>query len=80
VVCRAVEHGAVLLHTEDEVYFGLNAVGLQIWELLPVCEDVDALCAALAGRYPDVAPERLRADVLELLDELRLGKLVVEGG
>lgn len=75
---RQVSEGAVLLHLEDEIYFGLNAVGASVWELLPpVCADLDDLCARLSEKYPDVDAQVLRQDVLELLGELRLGKLVV---
>ena len=34
-LASAVEDGAVLLHAGQEVYYGLNAVGARIWQLLP---------------------------------------------
>lgn len=78
VVCMPVTDGAVLLHTGQEVYFGLNTVGVQVWELLrPDVGDLDSLCAALGERYPDVAAPELRADVAELLGELERGGLVL---
>jgi hypothetical protein len=79
VVCRPIDQGAILLQTEDEVYFGLNEVGLNIWQLLPpACGDLASLCTELAARYPDAPTEAIRADVLELLEELRRGGLVVD--
>jgi hypothetical protein len=45
VLCQTVAEGAILLHTEHEHYFGLNAVGAQVWELLPpTCSDLAELC------------------------------------
>ena len=77
VAFRTVSDGAILLHTEDEVYYGLNAVGVRVWQLLPESPDLDGLCGALLLEYPDVAPAELRADVTELLDALGRAGLVV---
>jgi len=70
VVYRALSEGAVLFSTTDEVYFGLNAVGSRVWELLGVHRTFDDLCAAIAQEYSDVDPDTIRADVDELLEEL----------
>lgn len=82
VLFQPVDDGAILLHTEQEIYFGLNGVGAQIWGLLPpACRELDEVCARLQDRYPDVPPEELRGDVMELLDTLTTeGLLVVEAG
>lgn len=78
VLFRTVSDGAVLLHVEEEIYFGLNDVGSRIWQLLPpACTSLDDLCAKLSVTYADVAPEVLRADVLELLEALEANQLVV---
>ena len=80
VMFREVSDGAVLLQMEDEIYFGLNSVGARIWQLLPpVSTSLDALCAQLGTSYPDVSADQLRADVTELLDQLREAKLLVDG-
>ena len=78
VLFKTVSDGAVLLHVEEEIYFGLNDVGTRIWQLLPpACGDLNELCARLAELYADVPPEVLRADVVELLNELEANQLVV---
>jgi len=78
VLFRTVSDGAVLLHVREEVYFGLNDVGTQIWQLLPpASSNLDELCTRLGEHYRDVAPEVLRADVLELLAQLEANQLVV---
>ena len=77
VVCCEVEEGAVLLSTTDEVYYGLNAVGLRVWQLLPpVSRTLDELCEAIIRVYPDVDPELLRSDCEALLEDLLQSKLV----
>lgn len=79
VLFQPVPEGAILLHTEQEVYFGLNPVGVQVWELLPpTCRDLDEVCETLGRRYPDVPAEELRRDVSELLDTLATHGLVLD--
>lgn len=81
VVCCEVEDGAVLLSTADEVYYGLNAVGLRIWRLLPpVHSDLDALCAALGPEYPEVDPHTLCDDAEALILDLLASRLVIGPG
>lgn len=71
VIYREMSEGAVLFHTVDEVYYGLNEVGRQVWSLLPpVCTTLEEVCAEVQRRYPEVDPEIIRADVREMLDEL----------
>lgn len=77
VLYKALSDGAVLFSTADEVYFGLNAVGARVWELLPpVSRTMDELCSALAAAYPDVDIDTIRGDVIDLLSELARHGLV----
>jgi len=81
VLFQPVSEGAVLLHTEQEIYFGLNGVGVEIWELLPpACTELDELCARLSDRYPEVPRGELCSDVTELLEQLKSQGLVVAAG
>jgi hypothetical protein len=78
VLCRPVSEGAVLLHTTDEIYFGLNEVGLLIWELLPpASHTVDEVVGKLAARFPEVDAAEIRTDVEELLQGLAENGLVL---
>lgn len=78
VVFREVEDGAVLLHTESEVYFGLNPVGSRVWQWLPPrSSDLGELTARVREEYPDSDPEQVREDVEELLETLEEHGLVV---
>lgn len=71
VIFKSVSDGAVLFHTGQEVYFGLNSVGAKVWELLPPrCRSWEELLRELQTVYPEVEEETLRTDVEELLEEL----------
>ncbi len=51
VMIRTFDDGeSVLLHLETEHYFGLNAVGSRMWELLTTSESIEAAYTMLAGR------------------------------
>lgn len=81
VIFQPVSEGAVLLHSETEIYFGLNQVGAAIWELIADdCESIDAMVEAIHKAYPDAGPEMVRADIEELLGELEAQGLLVRGG
>lgn len=78
VIYKALADGAVVFSTQTEVYYGLNAVGAQVWELLPPTSTTfDELCDAVARQHPDVDAEVIRADIAELLRELEAHGLVV---
>ncbi len=79
VMYQSVADGAVLLHTQDEIYFGLNTVGARVWQLLPPhCMELDDLCSTLSAEYPDVDAMAIREDVIALLERLHDDRLVVE--
>ena len=78
VIFGALSDGAVLFATESEVYFGLNATGACVWELLPPARNtVEEVCAELQKRFPEVPSEVIRADLEELLDQLVSNGLAV---
>lgn len=71
VIFQKLDDGAVLFTPETELYFGLNAVGALVWELLPPRTDsLDALCAVVSETYSDVPANTIRTDVEELLEQL----------
>lgn len=78
IIFKALATGAVLYSPQDEVYFGLNPVGVRVWELLPpASQQLDEVCRTLQREYPDAPAEMIRADVAELLEELEKLGLVV---
>lgn len=71
VVYRDLPEGAVLFCPRTEVYYSLNAVGSQIWRLLPpACASESDLLQQLSELYPEVARETLEADLRQLLNDL----------
>ena len=70
-IFKALAEGGVIFSTETEIYFGVNAIGARIWELLPPAHSTVAeVCATLMSQYPDAGSARIQADVLKFLDEL----------
>jgi hypothetical protein len=59
----------VMLNLRDGTYYGLEAVGSDIWKLLQQPITVAEICRALIDTY-DVEPERCREDVAKLVGEL----------
>ena len=71
VIFKQLSDGGVLYCSESEVYFGLNEVGVAIWESLPpLLQTYDDLVTALVVRFPDVPAETIRADALEFVENL----------
>ena len=60
---------SVLLDLKSEHYFGLNETGTRMWAALMEAGTVAGAHAALLAQY-DVDPERLRADLDDLVAKL----------
>ena len=76
VIFQRVSEGGVLLSIADEIYYGLNAVGADVWELLPESSSFADLCARLVARYPDAPEAEVATDVADLLAELQGAGLI----
>ena len=71
VIFKHLPEGGVLYCSESEVYFGLNEVGVAIWESLPpLLQTYDDLVMALSHRFPEVPSETIRSDALEFVESL----------
>ena len=71
----------VILGMGDGVYYGLDAVGARVWEMLATPRRVSELVRAVSDEF-DVTPAQCERDVLALLDDLAGRRLVreVSGG
>lgn len=76
VVCRELEGEAVLLHLGTGVYFGLNAVGTRIWQLIGEGRAPAAIVEVLAQEY-DAERATIAADVDALIAALEAKQLIV---
>jgi Coenzyme PQQ synthesis protein D (PqqD) len=74
-VFRKLEAEAVILNLETGTYFGLDAVGTRIWELIQQQGRVDAVLEALLQEY-EVEPARCERELLELLQQLSTKGLI----
>jgi len=79
VLCQRVAETVVLLDPVSGCYFTLDDVGAHIWELCDGSHDVDQIAASVCTVY-EAAPEIVRTDVVELLEELVAEGLLGDDG
>jgi coenzyme PQQ synthesis protein D (PqqD) len=76
-VCRELDGEAVILDLSAGIYFGLNAVGTRMWQLIDRHGNLQIVFDELCREY-DVAPDVLERDLLALVGRLadsRLGEV-----
>ena len=73
VLIRRLEGESVLLNLDSERYFGLDATGTRMWELMTSQPCIGSALEKLQEEY-EVEPEILRTHLAELL-----GRLVENG-
>ena len=66
---------SVLLNLTSGVYFGLDALGTRIWQLLSDYEVLAEIAGAIVVEY-DVSEERCAADLIALVAALEQNGLV----
>ena len=66
---------AVLLNLETGKYFGLDETGTRMWLLLSEHGRIEPVIKALLEEF-DVAEEKLRHDLLDLIDRLAANGLL----
>ena len=75
IVARRGDDAVILLDPDSGNYYTLDDVGGRIWELCDGSRSIEEIADVLAAEY-DAPAEQIRADVIELLGELREGRLV----
>ena len=75
VLFQEVGGETVLLDLESEQYFGLDAVGTRVWQLLGEGAGAETVVDTLIEEY-DVDRQTLSADVSNLLDQLAEAGLI----
>ena len=76
VVVRDLAGEAVLLHLGTGIYFGLDAVGARIWQLLAEQQSAEAVVPRLLQEF-EVDEPRLRRDIETLVAQLLAEGLLV---
>src|ERR1700757_4748617 len=69
VLVRHLDGESVLLNLETEVYFGLDAIGTRMWELMTSAPNIETAYAELSEEF-EVEPELLRNNLADLLGQL----------
>ena len=69
VVFRELAGESVLLRLDTGIYFGLNAVGTRIWQLLVERGDKEKVIQEMLAEF-EVSEQDLRRDVEKLVQEL----------
>jgi hypothetical protein len=69
VLIRFLDGESVLLNLESERYFGLDATGTRMWELVTTQPSTQLAYEKLLEEF-DVEPETLRNHLMELLSSL----------
>lgn len=64
-----IEGESVLLNLDNESYYGLDAVGTRMWELLTTSETIQSAYDQLLDEY-NVESEKLRHDMSNLIVRL----------
>lgn len=60
---------AVILNTENWVYYGLNGMGYRVWNLIQEPKRIDEIKSAILGEY-DVDSEVCEQDLLAFIREM----------
>lgn len=69
VLVRELDGESVILNLKSERYFGLDEVGTSMWQALSRSKLIQDAYEALLSEY-DVAPEQLRNDLYQLIEQL----------
>ena len=69
VIFRELDGEAVVLNLDTGIYFGLDAVGTRIWQLLVERKPLKAVLDSLIDEY-EAPPDRLQRDLLAFVERL----------
>ncbi len=75
VTSRRLDDELVLLNLDSENYFGLDAVGTRIWEVISEAASVEEGFQQLLSEY-EVDEAKLREDMEKLLNQLVSSELI----
>lgn len=79
IIVQKGSQEVLLFNMDDGSYYSLNEVGNRIWELCDGTHGMAEMVGMLAKEY-DAPAEMIKADILEVLEDLRTKNLVVECG
>jgi len=68
-IAKQVGDEIVILHVGNGTYFGLDAVGSRIWQLMAERKSPSEICEVVLEEY-DVSREDLERDIIALIKDL----------
>ena len=74
-VSTGLDGEAVILQLKQGIYYGLDSVGMRVWDMVRVPRKVSEIRDSLVKEYP-VQPDRCRRDLLVLLGQLKEAGLI----
>ena len=69
VLVRTSENESVLLNLDTESYYGLDEIGMSVWQALTQTENIQAAYESLLAEY-DVDPVTLQRDLEAFIESL----------
>jgi hypothetical protein len=78
VIARELDTETVLLNLETGIYFGLDAVGSDMWRAIRSTQTLGDALAVLLTQY-EAPADTVRADLLTLAGELLVKQLLQRG-
>jgi Coenzyme PQQ synthesis protein D (PqqD) len=78
VLFQQLEAEAVLLNLKTGIYFGLDAVGARVWELLKHHRQVSEVIESVVDEF-EVTEKRCSEDVFRFIAELEENGLITVG-
>ena len=75
VVARQVGEETVILDLASGTYFGLDATGARIWQLMVEGKTLAEICEVMLAEY-EVSREAIESDVLDLAEDLCAKQLI----
>ena len=76
VASDVVDNEAVIINLSNGMYFTMNKVGAELWQLLAQPRSLAAIATILSGRY-GVAEREVLGDLESVVDELLREQLIV---
>lgn len=69
LVCQELDGEIVILDMQQEQYFGLNAVGARMWQLMSAGENTDQIIETIKSEF-EVTEDTIRTDLTALCGQL----------
>jgi ornithine carbamoyltransferase len=78
VFAQVVDDEMVLLDTQSENYFGLDAIGTEMWQVLNRHQNTNALKVYMLEHY-EVSEDMIEKDIQTFINNLVENKLITVG-